>query len=194
MQAMTRPGEIEWIDELYIVNYSHHNCVPGRSITRLPEAEAYATAKRLAAENEGTSIGRFADFANYYPLRMRTEAWLHERFIALGGAPRTEHPLYFVLHQSAFLDDWFGNGKVTRLPLSGIDARHISFTYGDSMAQMDRPTRQPPFTKADLAGVISGYKGIEAFLDAIREPYTYIEAQLWNDDYLEAIDDGGNHP
>ena len=36
------------IDDLYIVNYCHPNCVPLRNIMRLPKDEAYALAHEMA--------------------------------------------------------------------------------------------------------------------------------------------------
>ncbi|MBP7401063.1 MAG: hypothetical protein KBA30_00440 [Clostridia bacterium] len=171
---------------LYIVNYCHANCSPLQSITRLPESLAFAKANDLSSDNQGTAFGRFADFRNYYPKRIRPEKWLYDRFVAMGGKPATRHPLYFVLHGSGYLDEWFGSGIATRLPLEGIDSDHISFTLGDSMSKMDKPERKDPFRKEELFRMIEGHGGdVENLLAAIRESYTYIEAQLWNDLYLQ---------
>ena len=172
------------MDKLYIVNYCHPNCVPLYSITRLPESEAYAMAKDLSTENKGTAFGRFADFKNYYPKRIRTERWLHDWFIATGGEPTVEHPLYFVLHGSDYLDEWFDKGKITHLSLDSISSKHVSFTFGDSMAQMDKTERKDPFTKEILYGLIQSYNGTMAELfSEIGSQYRYIEVQLWNDHY-----------
>jgi hypothetical protein len=59
-------------EELFIAHYCHPRRTPFSSITRLPEEEAFAAARKLAEENDGTAFGRFADFGNYYPLRIRT--------------------------------------------------------------------------------------------------------------------------
>ncbi len=171
--------------DLYIVHYCHPGCTPFSSITRLPEAEAYAAAELLARQNEGRAFSRFADFSNYYPLRIRTEEWLYDHFLALGGEPETNHPLYFTLADSDFLRDWFGGGeRITALPLTSIDARHISFTYGDSCARMDSPERRDPITKQTLLAEAAAHSGgPEAFLAEVQQRYRYIEAQLWNDSY-----------
>lgn len=174
------------MQELLIVSYCHPNCTPLQSITRLSETEAYQKAKELAEKHQDTAFGRFADFHNYYPRRIRTEKWLYDRFIQLGGQPSTEHPLYFVLHGSEYLDEWFSNGKITKLSINDIDTKHISFTFGDSMAKMDKPERKELFLKEDLFKYLDGYDGnINQFLDSIREQYTYIEVQLWNDMYIK---------
>lgn len=169
---------------LYIIHYCHPSCTPLQSITRLPEQEAYEKAKALSDQNKGDAFGRFADFHNYYPKRIRTEKWLYHHFVAIGGKPETEHPLYFVLQGSDYLESWFANGKATALPLFSISSEHISFTFGDSMAKMDKPERKDPFTKEELYRLIENNNGdISQFLDGIRQQYTYIEAQLWNDIY-----------
>jgi len=173
------------MQELFIISYCHPNCAPLHSITRLSETEAYQKAKDLAEKNQDTAFGRFADFHNYYSRRIRTEKWLYGQFIQLGGQPATEHPLYFILHGSKFLDDWFSNGKITKLSINNIDTRHISFTFGDSMAKMDKPEREDLFLKEDLFKYLNDYNGnINQFLDSIKEQYIYIEAQLWNDTYI----------
>ena len=57
-------------DQLVLVNYCHPGCVPLKNIMRLPEAQAFQLAQRLAEEHpETTAFYRFADFANYYALR-----------------------------------------------------------------------------------------------------------------------------
>ncbi len=169
---------------LYIVNYCSIECAPLKSITRLPEDEAYDMARELAEGNQGTAFVRFEDFRNYYPRRIRTEKWLYDCFLQMGGKPQTRHPLYFVLDGSEYLDGWFGKGKVTRLDLGKIDESHVSFTFGDSMAKMDKPERRLPFLKSALERSVGEHGGVDKFLEAIKEQYTYIEAQLWSDKYI----------
>jgi hypothetical protein len=174
------------MQKLFIISYCHPNCTPLQSITRLSETEAYQKAKELAEKYHDTAFGRFADFNQYYPMRICTEKWLYDQFIKLGGQPATEHPLYFVLHKSKYLDKWFSNGEITKLSINDIDTKHISFTFGDSMATMDKPERQDLFLKEDLLKYLEGYNGnINQLLESIRERYTYIEAQLWNDIYIK---------
>lgn len=88
------------IDDLHIVNYCHLNCTPLQNIMRLPKNEAFALAQKLAAQNkETTAFYRFADFENYYPRRLKTDALLYARFVELGGKPLEQHPLSFVLQE-----------------------------------------------------------------------------------------------
>jgi hypothetical protein len=171
------------VQELYIVNYCNPNCTPLQSITRLPEVEAFALAKKLSEQYKGEAFYRLVDFVNYYPRRIRTEKWLYDWFIKLGGVPETEHPLYFVLQRSDYLYEWFDRGEITRLPLNSIDAKHISFTFGDSNSKMDKPERRNLFLKNALFELISHYGNIDMFFGSIKDQYKYIEAQLWNDSY-----------
>ncbi len=173
------------MNPLYIVHYCHPDCTPLQSITRLPEAEAYALARALAKKSQDTAFGRMADFVHYYPLRIRTEQWLYGHFLALGGEPVTSHPLYFVLQGSDYLDAWFGRGGATRLSLYDIDARHISFTLGDSMSKMDKPERQDPLSKGELLARVDAAGGADAFLASLKPTYNYVEAQLWDDRYVK---------
>jgi len=122
------------IDDLNIVNYSHPNTTPLQNICRLPEKEAFALAAEMSQANpDTTAFYRMADFANYYPHRMKVDELLYSQFIALGGKPMEKHPLSFVLHGSQYLHDWFSGGHITKIPLREISAEHISFTLGDSM-------------------------------------------------------------
>ena len=115
-------------DELYIVNYCHKNCVPLKNIIRLPKEEAFPLAYEMAEQNTGgTAFWRFKDFENYYPRRMKTDKCLHDSFIALGGNPKTEHPLSFVLQGNEYLNHWFDHGIITKCPLNHISSQYISF-------------------------------------------------------------------
>ena len=101
-------------EELELVNYCAPGCIPMLNIMRLSRDEAFELARRLADEHpETTAFYRFADFKNYYKLRENQDAYLHARFLELGGKPETEHPLSFVLEGSSYLKEWFGNGLET---------------------------------------------------------------------------------
>ena len=173
------------MQEIYIVNYCNPNCSPLKSITRLSKAEAFEKAKDLSDKYIGTAFGRFADFKNYYSNRIQAEDWLYKWFKKLGGEPDTKHPLYFVLQGSDYLNHWFGKGTVTKIPLSGICSKHISFTFGDSVSKFKKKERKNPFLIDELISFINLFNGdVKKFISSIEEEYTYIEAQLWNDGYF----------
>jgi len=172
--------------ELNIVHYCHSDCMPLHSITELPEKKAFETAYNLGLNN-GTAFGRFKDFVNYYPRRIKAEKWLYDWFVKSGGEPKTEHPLYFVLEGSDYLNEWFGKGKIVKIPLSIIDTRHISFTLGDSCVIFDKENKREPFLKEKLYEMIETNNGrTEELLKMIYKDYqyNYIECQLWNNDYI----------
>lgn len=173
------------IDDLQIVNYCHPNCTPYKNIVRLPKEEAFLLADKLAKDNpDTTAFYRFADFMNYYELRMKQDAYLYDMFILLGGEPLENHPLSFVLQGSEFLSKWFGEGPIKKVLLNNIPDKYISFTLGDSGAVFQRTGSVTMLTKQMLYNKIQDYKGtIEEFLNEIANQYHYIEVQLWNDDY-----------
>jgi len=172
------------MQELILVNYCHPDCIPMMNIMRLPEEEAYAKAKELAAGHpETTAFYRFADFANYYPMRKKQDAFLYKRFIEQGGKPEEEHPLSFAVQGSDYLKDWFANGIETRLPLKDVKPCHISFTIGDSGYDFRQKGSVELLTVEDLYQRIAEYGDFETFLKATGRGY--VEAQLWSDEYVK---------
>lgn len=174
---------------LYITNYCDKRCNSFHSITRLSESEALLLADDLSqhVEPSFTSFSRFqrSDFPGYYKKRVRTEKWLYDSFLALNGEPKTSSPLYFVLGESTYLENWYKNGIKTQLPLDIISPSEISFTIGDSMGIIDKEDRIEPLTKEGLLDFISNKSNdIFSFLHDLNKNNRYIEVQLWNDSYI----------
>lgn len=178
------------MENLCITNYRDKRCLPMSSITRLSTKDAHSLAKKLS-QYTGTSFTSFSrfcekDFDGYYKKRIRTEGWLYDSFIALGGKPKNPHPLYFVLGESRYLNNWFENGVVTKLLLKDIDPADISFTYGDSMSKMDAEDRKDLFNKKTLFEFIyENNEDVYSFLNELNNQNRYIEVQLWNDVYIK---------
>jgi hypothetical protein len=182
------------MNELYLVNYRTCKCEPLRSITRLSEEEALEVAKKLYEENPYDGFQRFGEgFEEYFHNRIRTEKWLYEEFIAVGGKPQTEHTLYFFVHEWDIVEKaWEGKAEkaVTRIALSEIDICDVSFTFGDSMFIVDRPDRRPLFLKDKLQEHLLSFENdIDKILDRVNQQigHRVIEAQVWNDGYFDAI-------
>jgi len=171
-------------DELVLVNYCYPDCTPLMNIMRLPKEEAFELAQKFAESHPNTtSFYRFADFTNYYASRKMQDKYLHSHFIELGGMPEEEHPLSFVIENSDYLREWFGNGIETKLYLKDIAPHHISFTIGDSGAEYRRNGSVDLLTIEELYKRISKYGGdFETFIYATGKHY--IEAQLWSDKYI----------
>lgn len=177
-------------ENLYITNYCDRRCSPLDSITRISTEDAYSLAKKLSqyAGDSFTSFSRFRekDFDGYYKKRLRTEEWLYNSFIELGGKPQNAHPIYFVLGESRYLNEWFENGIKIEILLSNIDFVDVSFTFGDSMSKMDSDDRMNLFTKESLFNFIyETTDDVSSFLNKLNKQNKYIEVQLWNDIYIE---------
>ena len=170
-------------DDLFLVHYCHWNCKPFQNIMRLPREEAFLLAEKLASENPNTTaFYRFADFENYYSRRLKTDKFLSDNFIRLGGKPKEKHPLSFVLQGCDYLDNWFGKGTIYKIKLSEIRSESISFSLGDSCSQYKKNGTIQQLTKEQLLSQLSDFNGsIDDFMKYISENYSYIEAQLWED-------------
>ena len=174
--------------DLTLVNYCHPGCIPMLNIMRLPKNEAFTLAYEMAKEHpETTAFYRFADFENYYVLRLTQDEYLYKRFREIGGEPEEEHPLSFVVEGSDYLKEWFGNGPETRLALSDIEAKHISFTVGDSGAEFQRNGSVDLLTLDEFRGMVEECGDFQTFLASTGKHY--VEVQLWADRYIQKMED-----
>lgn len=156
------------LDDLYIVNYCHPNSTPLKNIMRLPKEQAFALARHMANSNKDTTAyGRFADFENYYPLRLQTDNLLYDTFVSLGGNPKSRHPLFFVLHKSDYLEKWYECGASTKMQLKHIPSEFICFTYGDNVSTYSKKGAVQMLTKEEQAQILRSYKG--TFEDFVKE-------------------------
>ncbi|MDO5156125.1 MAG: hypothetical protein Q4D51_09190 [Eubacteriales bacterium] len=173
------------LSKLTLVNYCHPDCVPLKNIMRLPKLQAFQMAKQFADSHpETTAFYRFADFENYYNLRVEQDKYLYDTFLALGGNPKEEHPLSFVIEGSDYLSDWFGNGIETRILLSKIAEEHISFTLGDSGAEFGRNKSVELLTLKQFEKLLHEQSGdYNDFMKKIGKQY--VEVQIWSDEYFE---------
>ena len=168
------------MNSLYITHYYVQGTDPWKNIMLLSEEAAFRKAAELASAHEGmTSYGRFADFANYYPLRKAADQRVREQFIDLGGKPQLEHPYSFVLGESEYLKTWFDEGDSLRIPLDEIPDELISFTLGDSCAKFARNDSLEVLTKQMLIEKLHTFDDSPEKLVLSIPPYGYVEAQLW---------------
>ena len=180
------------IGSLYITNYREAGGLPLMNIMRLPEEEAFAFAGKLA-EKTTSKNNRYGDyFARYYQKRKATEEWLYEKVCQGGGKPKNRHPIYFVLGEDPGFQTFYGTADSIRIPLRDIAADEISFTPRDSMHLKDMGmTEGIVWNKTAFLDMIekSG-KRVGEYIFSLPgfygNPGSYIEVQLWNDDYLDA--------
>jgi hypothetical protein len=170
------------MDKLFITHYYYPGTDPWKNIMSLPEDEAFRVAKELAkAHPDTTSFGRFADFENYYYNRKKADSYVREAFIRLGGKPELLHPYSFVLTECEYLKKWFDTNDKIVLDLSRIPDDKVSFTIGDSCAQIERAIEPVVLTKKMLEEGIESFGGsVEEYLKASLGQYAYVEVQLWD--------------
>ncbi|MBO4627962.1 MAG: hypothetical protein J5645_08290 [Lachnospiraceae bacterium] len=169
------------MDKLYITHYYYPGTDPWKNIMHLPEQEAFAVAKELAASHpDTTSFYRFADFVNYYPNRKMADEFVRNTFIRLGGKPKLHNPYAFVLGDCEYLKNWFDTGDKLVLELSDIPDEQISFTLGDSCAIISQGHEPTVLTKRMLLEGIEECGSLEAFCKKSLGKYAYVEVQMWD--------------
>ncbi len=169
------------MDKLYIVHYYYPGTDPWKNIMNLSEKEAFRIAAELAGGHpDTTSFGRFADFENYYPQRKKADEYVREEFIRLGGKPELLHPYSFALSECEYLRKWFSEGEKLVLNLSDILEEQISFTIGDSCAQIINGMNPEVLTKEMLMKRIADCgNSVDTFLKSSLGKFAYVEVQLW---------------
>ena len=169
------------MDRLHIIHYYYPGTDPWKNIMLLPEDEAFRIAGELAAAHPDTTcFGRFADFENYYSARKKADAYVRRRFIEAGGKPALLHPYSFTLTECEYLRKWFGDGEKLVLDMEAVPDDQISFTIGDSCAQIIHGAEPEVLTKGILLKRIHDCEdSAEAFLKTNLGKFAYVEAQLW---------------
>ena len=90
------------------------------------------------------------------------------------------HPYSFTLNECEYLRKWFSEGEKLVLNLSDIPEEQVSFTIGDSCAQITNGMKPEVLTKEMLMKKIAECgNSVEAFLEASLGKFAYIEVQLW---------------
>lgn len=172
--------------KLYLVNYRHKDSIPCKSITELPFEEAKKLAEKLYADSSCRAHRRFgASFERYYEDRCKAEQRMYDMFCKQGGVPEKKHPLYFTVQLSEVLSENYGEHCVIQIDLDKIADGDISFTVGDSMALYYTEKLFQVYKKNDLLKQLELHDNdINKLLEQDKEQVAFIEAQLWNDKYL----------
>ena len=173
--------------ELFLVNYRHKDSEPCRSITELPLEEAKRVAEMLRTGSDCRAHRRFgSSFESYYYDRCKVEKWIQDTFCKLGGTPKREHPLYFTVQYSEMLSEHYGEHCMIKIDLNEVVDGDISFTFGDSMALYYTEKLNRVYTKNGLLKQLEIYDNdVNKMLEQNKEQVGFIEAQLWNDKYLQ---------
>jgi hypothetical protein len=177
----------------YLTHYYKAGTPPFRSLSALPEAEAIRIMKELYVDNP--IWGRFRDPVWYLRARKETEAWVRKEFMAKGGRPQEEYPLYMIVESCASLENNTAGERLDKIqiPISYFREEDVSFTFIDSMFsyQLGRD-KNPEYYQPEYHGKVFLLSEI---LSLIKEKgeftegwwgklpadfFPYIEAQVWN--------------
>lgn len=179
------------IDDLWITNYREKGGEHLKNIMRMSKDEARKFAKYLSAVTTSGN-NRYGDyFERYYEKRQKTEEWLYAQFTKHGGSPLTKHPIYFVLCDSPSLEHFYGQQDRMVIKLKDIPSEYISFTPRDSMHLKDMGLIEGTvWCKNDFFELLKNCgRHVENMIGNLPGLYGqsggYIEAHLWNDDYLK---------
>ncbi len=178
--------------------------VPFRSISALSDAEAIDIMRALY--REGSVIWeRFKEPADYLQLRRQVEEWLRREFIAKGGQPRTDYPIYMVWGRSKWMETMIDEITLAttmeiQVPLSMFNEKAVSFTYPDSMVSFILNMERNPdyylseyhgqvFTLAEMRAIleVNGLPGYKWGAELPGDMANYIEAQVWDHEPLLAL-------
>ena len=123
---------------------------------------------------------------------------MREQFVAKGGKPTRQHPLYLILGESELWTDQ--ESQSLRIPLSAIPTEVLSFTYTDSWyAYIDQDLNGNPMIRQPQYGMVYrreelselfaqyGWPGQRWKLWRNQPQYKhdyYVEAQVWAEDPL----------
>ncbi len=111
---------------------------------------------------------------------MKADEYVRKAFIHLGGKPKLLHPYSFTLNECEYLRKWFSEGEKLVLNLSDIPEEQVSFTIGDSCAQITNGMKPEVLAKEMLMKKIAECgNSVEAFLETSLGKFAYIEVQLW---------------
>lgn len=186
-----------------LIHLYQRGAQPFRSLSALSDAEALDRMRALYVEGS-VFWERFKEPAGYWQARKLVEGWLRREFIAKGGRPQSEYPIYMVWGRSKWMQT--AMDAVTQattveiqVPLSAFQENTVSFTYPDSMVSyiLDQQ-RDPAYYLPEYHGRVFTFAETRAIVEANGLPgyrwgtelpsglANYIEAQVWDHEPLRA--------
>ncbi len=177
----------------FVVHYSRGE--PFRSITSFPKDEWQSIIDSLNSTS-AWGLNRFAD-PQYLKQRVLAEAEVRKAFIAKGGRPQLEQPIYFFLGANQRFEEHKLN-KGYKINLDDLESEQISFTYGDSMLAFIKENRDQsgPKYKNLLCDEVYRLEELGNVYSSVHFPdenQLAIEAQLWtipSQEIIETLFDG----
>ncbi len=186
---------------MFLTHYYHQKDKPFQSLSALEKSAAIDIISSLH-DREGLVYRRFRQPDQYLQKRKETEAWVKQAFIQKGGKPKTNHPQYFVVNQSIWIEEGFNRQSLyVSIPISAFNPEQVSFTFPDSMVSYWlREQSQSTYYHPEYHGQVFLLDEISQIIDEFgipREEWRaeedrkydfFIEAQVW--DNVERIDSG----
>jgi hypothetical protein len=181
----------------YLLHFYKSGTEPFRSLSALADREAMQIMQDLYIEGS-VFWERFKDPNQYLRTRRQIEQWLHQEFIAKGGAPQQPYPIYMILGRSKWLltaADAATHATTTEIqvPLSLFQECDVSFTYPDSMVSFLAANQKESeyylpeyhgklFTLSEILSIVesNGLPGERWGTNLPSFLANYIEAQVWN--------------
>jgi hypothetical protein len=181
----------------YLIHFYKKDTEPFRSLSALPDKEALQIMRDLYVEG-AVFWERFKDPDQYLQMRRQIERWLHQEFIAKGGAPQQFYPIYMILGRSKWMltavdPATHATTAEIQVPLSLFQECDISFTYPDSMVSLLVANQKESeyylpdyhgklFTLSEILSIVES-NGLPGWKWGTNLPgflANYIEAQVWN--------------
>ncbi len=108
---------------------------------------------------------------------------MRKAFIAKGGKPQLEQPIYFFLGANKRFEEHKLN-KGYKINLHDLESEQVSFTYGDSMLAFIKENRDQsdPLYKNKLCEEVYRLEELDRVYSSVHflnEGHLAIEAQLW---------------
>lgn len=144
--------------------------------------------------------GRFKNPEWYIRERKEIEVWLRKEFIAKGGIPEENHPIYMVLGKCEELEEIMEEERLAKIviPISDFREGDLSFTYIDSMLsyRLGRD-KTPEYYQPEYHGIVFTLSEIHSIIKERGLPrkgwwgnlpddfIPYIEVQVWNHQILK---------
>ncbi len=156
---------------------------PFQNLSDLPLEEAEKVMQQIRTSAVGFASKRAAD---YLQVRRELEERVRRLFIEKGGVPNRLRPHYMILGDCPWVETWYVEPRVARIPLKRFDIANVSFTYGDTFPAMrygdGKPYRGKVYLQSELTELVARY-GLPQIWNAEGKngPDRYIEAQVWDD-------------
>ncbi len=188
----------------YLIHVYKRGTRPFRSLSALPDSEAHDRMRALYVEG-AVFWERFKDPEAYLGIRKQVEEWLRREFVAKGGRPRSDHPIYMIWGRSKWMQTALDEATrattiEVRVPLEVFGDDTLSFTYPDSMVSFGLKDRRDAewhlpeyhgkvFTLAEMRAIVeaNGLPGYRWGGDLPIGLANYIEAQVWDREPLAAF-------